>query len=62
MLKQLTYKGTQQLKPLSSLYWATQCMQQRLEASILMTEWAYQQPKWWEKPMQKQVFTIKKRQ
>ncbi len=61
MLKQLTYKGKQENKPLSSEYWATKTPLERLEASVLMTEFAFQKPKWWLEPMDKTVFKKRKR-
>ncbi len=61
MLKQLTYKGLQKNKPLSSTYWITKTPEERMDASVLMTEYAYQQPKWWLQPMDKTKFTTRKR-
>jgi hypothetical protein len=61
MLKQLTYKGKQENKPLSSEYWATKTLEERIAASVLMTEFAFQKPKWWLEPMDKTVFKKRKR-
>jgi hypothetical protein len=61
MLKKLTYRGKQEDKPLSSEYWATKTPEERLAASILMTEFAFQQKEWWLKPMRKDVFSKRKR-
>jgi hypothetical protein len=62
MLKQLTYKGKQENKLFSSEYWAIKTVEERMTASVLMTEFAFQKPKWWLQPMDKTVLNKRKRE